>query len=85
MLHEAEGFAESAFDEISGDGVSAAGADGDAEACGIVIFSAEGEEDEGVGDAFFSGFVDGVEAAVTAEALVAGEFEGRFWGFGVHG
>src|ERR1035437_7552186 len=41
VLQEAEGLAESAFEEIACDGVSAARADGDAEACRAVVVAAE--------------------------------------------
>jgi hypothetical protein len=41
MLHEAEGFAEAAFDEVSLDGVAALSADGDADAGGAVVGAAE--------------------------------------------
>jgi hypothetical protein len=80
VLHETEGFAEAAFDEVAFDGVSAAAADGDPEFGGVVVVASHGEEHEGVGDAFFAGLVEEVEAAVAAEALGALEFVAGFGG-----
>ena len=67
VLHEAEGLAEAAFNEVALDGMAAAGADGDAEAGGGIVVATEGVDGEGVGDAALAGFVDGVEAEAAAE------------------
>ena len=83
VLEEAEGFADTAFDEVALDGVAAAAADGDADFGRADIGTADGADVEGVGDAALAGGEDFVEARAAAETLGARETEAGDLGGGV--